>query len=311
MNEKRQKFFSAVVFFATVFVLQGCDQFEKLSEYFSPQQPAATSSATQATGTEKAAPGLKEQDLPQNVLAKVGNWTITLDEFRQRLEALKEVIPAEYDVNDAQNKKFILDELIRQELLVQEAERRGLDKDKDVAMALQEFRRTLLVRQLAEQVAAATPQATADEARAYYDENQMAFTEWRLREIVVPDEQEAKGILIELLQGADFEAMAKERSKGKTAAKGGDLGMVTEFDFPQREQAVATLNAGDLSSIFQGPEGFYIVKVEEKKTQDFSAIKDEIVSGLTLLKQQEAIMALISTLEEKTPVVKNETLLKD
>jgi len=244
-------------------------------------------------------------------LAKVGQWTITIDEFQERLNALKEVIPPEYNINDQENKKFILNELIRQELLVQEAERRGLDKDKDVATALEEFRRTLLVRQLADQIVAGAGSATEQEARKYYNENKPTFVEWHLREIVLAAEAEAKVILIELLRGADFSEMAEQRSKGRTAKRGGDLGYITEFDFPQMEQAVVNMKVGDISSIISGPDGFYIVKLEDKKEQAFEKIKNEIISGLTLLKQQQSILNLLGDLEKKTPVLKNEKLLEE
>jgi len=178
-------------------------------------------------------------------------------------------------------------------------------------MALEEFRRTLLVRQLADQVASGASAATDVEAKAYYDENQQAFTEWHLREVVVDTEEEAKAILVELLQGADFAETARQKSKAASASQGGDRGYLSEFDFPQMEQAVATMKAGDISGIIFGPRGFYIVKLEDKKTQDFEAIKGEVVSGLTLLKQQQSILNLLGTLEKKTPVLKNEKLLEE
>ena len=71
------------------------------------------------------------------------------------------------------------------------------------------------------------------------------------------------------------------------------------------------LKVGETSNIFSGPEGFYIIKIEDKKEQDFESIKNEILSGLTLLKQQQAILDLLDNLEKKTPIFKNEQLLEE
>jgi len=302
--------------------LQGCDQIKKLFDYFSPQKKATPQSVQPVSTPPPAGTDQIREVSPvdtasrtaprgPDTLAQVGDWSITQEEFNERLKALKEVLPPEYDVSDTQNKKFVLEELIRQELMVQEARRRGLDKDPDVMMAIDEFQRTLLVRQLADQIVADTQPATAEEARQYYEENQADLTEWKLREVVLDSQQAAKDVLVEILQGADFSETAKAKSKGPTAAQGGDLGYVVEFDFPQLRQAVVTMEVGDTSSVISGPDGFYIVKLEDKRVQPFEAIQEEIVAGLTLLKQQQAVMDVLGKLEQKTQVYKNERLLEE
>ena len=66
-------------------------------------------------------------------------------------------------------------------------------------------------------------------------------------------------------------------------------------------------------SVFKGPEGFYIVKLEEKRGGEpipFEEIKEEIIQNQTLAKQQKAIMDHIAELEKKIEVEKNESLLE-
>jgi len=300
--------------------LSGCDQITKLMDYFNPPKKTASPAAKPETGkdVQTEAPGGQPKAVPADpgpvsgdVLARVGQWSITKSEFQERLQALKDVIPETYDVNDPENKKFILDELIRQELMVQEAQRRGLDQDPDIKLAVDEFRRTLLVRQLADQIVSNAPAANVEQARQYYEENQADLTEWRLREIVVDSEEAAKAILIEILQGADFASQARTKSKSSTAIKGGDLGYIAEFDFPQQQQAVLTMNPGDVSSVISGPNGFYILKLEDKRLQPFEAVQEEIVAGLTLLNQQQAIMTLLEELEQKIAVYRNEQFFEE
>ena len=307
-----------VLAFLIIFSFSGCDQVsnftESFKEYFGPKEKPAQ----QAVAVSTPAPTPQTQvntdkPLAPNELARVGNWSITVEEFNARLAQLKEVVP-EYDVDDPQAKALILEELIRQQLLVEYAEDSGLSKRKDIVDAVEEFRRTLLVREVAVQLTE-NVEASELEARQYYDQNKEALIEpeeLRVREIVVDTQQGAKDILIELLKGADFSQIAQERSIGKTAAQGGDLGFISEAPFEQMANTLSTLNIGDISSVFSGPQGFYIVKIEEKRggeQKDFAEIKDEIKTGLTLLKQQQAILGKIEAAQKKSPVKVNEGLL--
>ena len=88
--------------------------------------------------------------------------------------------------------------------------------------------------------------------------------------------------------------------------------MISEFPFPQMETAAKTLDVGGISSVIEGPGGFYIIKLEDKKggaIQEYDAIKDDIVAGLTLMKQQQAILKELDDLQQKTNIEVNENLL--
>ena len=285
------------------------------------QKPVTTPPPAQAGEKKPVPPAALPQEAAQtaplagNVLAKVGNWTLTLDDFNERLEALKEVVP-DYDATDVEQNKLILEELIRQQLLVQDAENTGISKDKDVLQAVEEFRRTILVREVANRLTKDIT-VTEEEAKEYYDANKADFTDqaqWRVREIVVDTEEEAKQILVDLYQGADFVEKVKEKSKSNTAWQKGDLGLKTEFDFPKMQKVVESLEVGDVSGVFQGPSGYYIVKLEEKQggePQKFEDIKEDIITGLTLLKQQQAILQHLDKLRQQTDIQVNLNLLEE
>ena len=292
--------------------LFGSSASKKIEQTPSPQAPP-----TQSQGEPSITPqaSTNEKGLPPNALARVGSWTLTLEDFKQKLTALKEAAP-EYDINDKESKKLVLEELVRQQLLVMDAQQSGLDSKKEIVDAVEEFKRTLLVREAATKIVDGIA-VTEQDALDYYNQNKEAFAEpsqWHIREIIVFTQNGAKDIQIELLQGADFATVAKERSKGKSATSGGDLGLLNEFPFPQMESAVTPLNVGDISGVFKGPEGYYIVKLEEKKggtPVDFAKAKEDIINGLTLMKQQKAILDYIAQLEQKTSVQVNEALLQE
>jgi peptidyl-prolyl cis-trans isomerase C len=322
-------FWVSLVGLVIVVNLSGCDSFKKIGEYFSEKPktavkaPAAVTPAASTQPNQKNIPAAKTENpaapvvaaAKTNTLAKVGNWTITLPEFKERLAALKEAVP-DYNIKDVKQNKAILQELIRQQLLVDEAEKGGVAKNKDIAMAVEEFRRTMLVREMANQLTKDV-KVTEEEARKYYDENKKDFaepSEWHLREIVLGTEDDAKKTLAEIMNGADFGETAKQKSKTKSAWKKGDLGFVKTFDFPQMESAASALEVGGVSGVFKGPEGFYIVKLEEKKggqAKSFDALKEEIVNGLTLLKKQQVLLDHLDKLQKQADIQVNEKLLEE
>lgn len=86
----------------------------------------------------------------------------------------------------------------------------------------------------------------------------------RALHILVKTEEEAKEIKQLLAQGADFKQLAKERSKGPTAEKGGDLGVVTKGDLlPELDKAISALNVGQVSEIIKTEIGYHIFKRTE------------------------------------------------
>ena len=320
-----KRWFLSVIFVGAFSIaLIGCDQ---ISSFFNKNKasaaPAASPAGTAAVAapavstTPAAAPSIDNPNAPlaPDVLAKVGNWTLTLPDFNQRLKYLKELIP-DFNGDDLATKKAILEELVRQQLLVMGAEQAGLGNKKEITDAVEEFRRSLLVQEAAVKLTEGV-KATDPEAQEFYDQNKAAFaevTEYHLREIVMSTQDGAKEVLVELLKGADFAEMAKNRSKSKTAEKGGDLGFVGTFEVPQMESVVQSLGTGDVSSVFKGSGGdYYIVKLEEKregKQQEFTEVKADILAFLTQRKQLEAIQKHIDELRQKTVVKTNEALLQ-
>ena len=107
---------------------------------------------------------------------------------------------------------------------------------KHVALALENEKRSLLAADVLEDIASG---AMSDDAvQAAYDAKYSDWTggdEFQASHILVETEEEAKAIKADLDNGADFAAMAKEKSTGPSGPNGGSLGwfgmgaMVPEF----------------------------------------------------------------------------------
>jgi parvulin-like peptidyl-prolyl isomerase len=209
---------------------------------------------------------------------------------------------------------MILEEVVRQQLLVHDARAQKLDQKKEIMEATKDFQNSLLLQ---EYVNSLTKDIKADEAeaKAYYDGHGNEFItpmEKRIREVVVPTEAEAKDVLVRILQGADFAQVAKESSKGKSAAKDGDLGFLTEAPFPEMLAAVQGLSKGGVSAVFKGPEGYYVAKVEDTKGGDkvaFATIKEDLIKALVLQKQQKAVADKLNEIKKRVANKTNPDLL--
>lgn len=322
---KNYRISAFTLFLLLVISASGCDFFNSVKEYFleptkksEPKavQPIPPQPVQPAVQTQAASPiqkNLEETAMAPNILARVGHWSITVEEFKRRLDALKEVAP-EYDITSSETKQLVLDELVNQQILVIGAEKSGVADQKDIREAVDEFRRTLIVREVARKLTE-NISVTQEEARAFYEENKDAMVgpaQWHVREIVISTKEKATEVLTEILKGIDFKEMAKQHSLGKTAAQGGDLGFITKEPFPQMGNALLALEVGDVSSVFKGPDGYYIVKLEEKKGGEpygFDDIKNDIIQNQTLMKQQKAILDHIENLKGSTKIEINSVLL--
>ena len=117
------------------------------------------------------------------------------------------------------------EELINREVLVQAAQKRGLDKNAEVAAQMDMARQAVLVRALFESEVKANPITDLDLQKQYEDfKKSMGENEYKIRHILVDKEDDAKAIIADLGKGGDFAKLAKEKSKDPGSKdNGGDL----------------------------------------------------------------------------------------
>ena len=255
------------------------------------------------------------------LLVQVNNWAMGLDDFNNRLQALKKLAQrqkANINVDKFDFKRKLLDQLVNSELLYQAAKERALDKESDIAQQVRDFEKNLLTQRLIEEITKDVV-VTSAEIEKFYNSNKDFFKEpeeRKIREIVVPTQVEAKDILIQLLQGADFTMLARSKSIAKSRSKGGDLGYLavnTRKEFRKFWEVAFSLGKGEVSNIFKGPKGYYIIKVEDIKPgreKPLSRVREDIKQALLLKKKNDRLSEFIDNLKRKSKIVVNEDLLR-
>jgi len=247
----------------------------------------------------------------ETILASFGNQTITLGEFNQ----IWEEVPEEYKIQ--LDKSMLLDQLISEKLLIQEAKNMELEKDNIVLEQIKKMTEQILVQALIEKEILDKVDVDDKEFLEYYEQNIDSFTEKEqvhLYNILLETEEDAQNILEQLKAGEDFIEIAKEKSTGPSAAQGGDLGYLARGTIiPEIEEVVFTLELEELSGVVKTDFGFHILKITEKKPVIIKAleeVKEEIFQALLPTKQQEAFEIFLEELKDKTAIEINEEALR-
>ncbi len=206
---------------------------------------------------------------------------------------------------DGQVKQAITNKLIDSELVYQEAQKLGLDKQADYLAREELSRRELLTSSYLQDFVKKNPIAES-ETKAAYEEYKKAYgdKEYSARHILVKTEGEAKEIIAQLGKGADFAKIAKEKSLDPgSKEKGGDLGWFSPASMVKPfSDVVANLQKGSISnSPVQTQFGWHIIKLIDTRTAQplpYDKVKDGIQKNL----QQRNLEKMMAELRSKAKI---------
>ncbi len=165
-----------------------------------------------------------------------------------------------------QLKEMVKNELINREVMVQEADKLGLDKEAAVRDEIRIARQNILIRALFNAYLQKHP-ITEAQIKAEYAKFVKSFgtTEYKAQHILVPSEKEAQDIIAQLKKGAKFSDLAKKYSKDAgSAANGGDLGWSTPNNYvPPFAKALEALKPGQYTQTpVQSQFGWHVIKLD-------------------------------------------------
>ena len=186
----------------------------------------------------------------------------TFDQYAQRLGGR-----ARTDTPEAS--KALVDQLVIEELLVQEANKQKLADDPEIQQQLAMIQRSLLASTVVRRMMS-TNAPSEDAVKKEYETAVAAMKgkEYKAAHILVDAEDKAKEIIAELKKdGSKFAELAKTKSSDSSAANGGDLGWFTpSMMVPPFAQAVAKMEKGKFSEEpVQTPFGWHVILLEDTR----------------------------------------------
>lgn len=217
----------------------------------------------------------------------------------------------------AVNKKNVLDAIIQQELVYQEAVKTGLETDptyqkdlRKLEVQVKAFKRGLLSRMFLQREIPRRAKVSDAEAQEYYAKNTARLrTEFHLWQILKRNKDQIEQVLKELERGESFEEVA---GKGMPKLPAGvnkpwELGYLRWVQLPKAwRDVVYSLKPGERSGILQGPNRrFWIIKLIDKRenpTVSFENSKPSIIKMLRADKIQRLREEITRELREKAHI---------
>jgi peptidyl-prolyl cis-trans isomerase C len=243
----------------------------------------------------------------ERILARVGDQTVTqvdLDELIKRYESMRKGNPYGLD-----EKKVLVNMLIKNTLLSIEAEREKLDQKPEFQSRLKMVKNELLVREYISQKIEPLVTVKNEEVEEILKQNPNLISKERLtiKEILVKTEKEAEEIYQELKKGADFSKIATEKSISRTKTKEGLIGTISRGQLPPPlETVVFNLKEGEFSKPIKTDEGFqifYLVSRKEMDPEQIKILEGKLREKVIQLQKNKKIEA---TIEKKTEELKKQ-----
>ncbi len=269
------------------------------------------------------------------VVAEVGNDVITADEVRQRLNETSPFLRARY--NTLERKKEFLENMVRNELLAQEAVRQGYDK----SPAVREQMKRAMIQELIKHQLDSKLSGTDipdEELKKFYDAHIDEFVKperARVLHILLPakdakERAEARKRAQALLKEIDarekkgelnaFQTVAIKESKDPLSAPmGGDLRFLSKEELTKAytaELANAAFdlkNPGDKAGPVDTPAGVELVKLQVKTvamSRSFDESKEPIRQRMARERRSRDYDEWVKKLRENTKVTIHEQELE-
>lgn len=133
----------------------------------------------------------------------------------------------------------------------------------------------------------------------------MVKEELNARHILLAKKEEAEAVIDELSKGADFAALAKEKSTGPSGASGGDLGWFSaEQMVPEFSAAAQALEPGSFTEEpVKTQFGWHVIKLEDRRKSEppsFESSKQKLSAEMT----QEYIKSILDNLRSSAEIAR-------
>jgi peptidyl-prolyl cis-trans isomerase C len=224
------------------------------------------SAALALTGCQQKAAGTADTSAP---VAVVNGTSISRDFFEFYVKGISGKTSGELT---KEQRDLALDNLVRAELVAQQADKDGITANQDTQHMIELTRLNVLQQTVSERYLK-DRKPTEQELRGEYESQVAALphTEYHARHILVATEAFADKLIEQLDKGANFADLAKRESMDSSKDNGGDLGWFTPDHMVKPfADAVVALKAGEYTKKpVQTQYGWHVIRLEE--TRDLAA----------------------------------------
>jgi peptidyl-prolyl cis-trans isomerase C len=261
------------------------------------QQWLAASLIAAASTLAYAAPAAKDAAKP---LATVNGKSIP----QARADALAAAQSAQGQQDTAKLREAIKEELVRREILVQEAEKKGVEKKPEVQTQLVLTRQNVLINAYLGDYVKNHP-VTDEMLKSEYESIRKALgdKEYKARHILLDTENEAKAVVEKLKKGEKFEDLAKQSKDPGSKDRGGELGWANQAAYVKPfSEALIKLEKGKFTETpVKSDFGWHIILLDDSRDMKTPPL-DEVKPQLTQRLNQQTVEKHMAELRAKAKV---------
>lgn len=287
--------------------------------------------------------------LEDETIAVVNSKKLHLKDFQKRLQVFIESygIPIQKgDKKLSQIKDIVINQMIEEEVLIQEAARKGVmitekELQSEVEAALSPYPQagferllqqkgksreewverlefTLLTKKLINQEVTPNIPVTKREIRSYYKENRKSLIQpraIRVMNLTISNQSEAKSLRKMIRRGKRFDDLVQKYSISPDRDAGGDLGFIERGELPlEMENAIFNLSwKNRVSKVVHSQDGFHIfyyMKYRPQKRLKLNAATPLIKEKLIKSKENEAYQAWLGQLKSRATIQIDQKMLQ-
>ena len=198
----------------------------------------------------------------------------------------------------------VKEELVRREILAQEAKKKGMDKNPNIQGQIELAKQAVLIRAYLSDYVKANPISEA-QLKAEYDviKNNLGTTEYKSRHVLVEKEEDAKAIIAKLDKGEKFSELAKQSKDPGSKDKGGELGWSSPASYVKPfGEALTKLKKGEYTKApVHSDFGYHVIQLDDSRPANPPPF-DQVKPQLQQRASQQQIETLVKELRGKAKV---------
>lgn len=243
------------------------------------------------SGCAEEGPAVATEDA---VLVEVGQTAIRVADYRQFIARVVPELRAEYGAEK------LLEAIVEQTLLVQEAERRGLGESAEFVQWQTQAQARLVQQALYERAGIVQPEVAEEELRAYFQRSPYN-RRVRFSLLMVRDQEQLPEILAALAEGTDFEELSMRHSQdSRILERQADMGYHRWGDTMASHAALTerafSMQVGEISEPMQVADGYFLIKLTDMHPVSFEQERETIQRVVMREKLGRQLLAYYDTL---------------